>query len=194
MWCNLKKVDYFRKYTSSDKIQTLGGACVSLLALLLIGLFSWYEVQTYFQPRLNREVTIMANEKNVSTDMFSNNALPFNIDLTLLHTPCESKSRSILPIGIYVKQHEIFGLRSIDPKFLDNFYLIRLDAADQHAIAEDYVSPEILKEHPKVGAHIQRLLTQVADKEGCHVFGWLGTNKVPSVSEHSSLQECCSCW
>ena len=74
-------------------------------------------------------------------------------------------------------QEEIFGRRAIDPKFLDNFYLRRLNST-QHEVAEDYVSTEIQRKYTKFGSNILRLLTEIIDKEGCHVFGQLITNKV----------------
>ncbi len=167
MW-NLKKVDYFRKYTNEDKIQSCIGACISMLALFLIVLFSMYEIQRYLQPQLNREVTVMGNDNAVSNDRFPNNGLPLNIDLVLFNAPCES---------IYIRQHEVFGHRSVDPKFIDNFYLKRLDSS-MHELPDDYISPKVVRENAKLPPHIQRLMTQVVDREGCHVFGQLGTNKV----------------
>jgi len=86
----LKKADYFRKYTNDDLIQTCGGACVSCLALLLIGLFSFSELTTYMTPTLNREVTVMSSESQVSAGSHNSNDVVLNIDLTLYNTPCES--------------------------------------------------------------------------------------------------------
>ena len=90
---NLKKVDYFRKYTNEDKIQTIVGACISLLALALIIMFSMFEFMRYRTPLLNREVTIMSNRDNalVNDTTYPMGEVPLNINLTLFNTPCESK-------------------------------------------------------------------------------------------------------
>ena len=75
-------------------------------------------------------------------------------------------------------QNEVFGHRSVDPKFIDNFYLKRLKRNSNEAISDDYVDPDVEKQHPKYGPRLQRLITQILGKEGCHIYGQLATNKV----------------
>jgi len=167
----IKKIDYFRKYTSDDMQQTFCGACLSIVSLLIVILFAFSEFRIILQPTLNREVTIMKSESSILAEMGSSNNVPINIDLIIKNTPCEA---------IFLKQFEIFGQRSVDPRFLDGFWLHRINKENQE-IAEDYINPEIEREHSKFGPHLQRLLTQVQDNEGCHIFGQLMTNKSPGT-------------
>ena len=86
----LKQADYFRKYVNDDKRQTCHGALLSILTLVLIVVFFYFEFSAYSKPILNRKPSLMQLEVDDPNEAISSNNIPVNINLILYHTPCES--------------------------------------------------------------------------------------------------------
>lgn len=94
----IKKLDYFRKYTSDNQTQTSTGACFSLFAIFLVLFFMAVEFSDFLTPTLNKEVVVLSNASPVNmTDMEieKHNKVKINIDLTLFKAPCEGNISKI---------------------------------------------------------------------------------------------------
>jgi len=156
----LRNLDYFRKYTDDLRAQTTCGAFLSLLTILLIILFSVFELCLYFTPALNREVTLIRTKSH---------NLTLNIDIILQNAPCES---------IYFKEVQIYGERLFHPKDIESLIVRRIDSSSKE-ISDDYIS--VQEEYSNFDKQMQLLLTELLDAEGCHISGNLTIDKSPNT-------------
>ena len=84
---SIKNIDFYRKYSSNDKVSTIFGALMSVLTLGLIFLFVGFEINKYLNPILHHKVDIMQSPISIE-----NNFVLINFDIVFPFTPCTCRS------------------------------------------------------------------------------------------------------
>ncbi len=74
-------------------------------------------------------------------------------------------------------QRDIFGVHVINLEATNTTSLRRLNSYYEH-VDDNYVNPQVAARAGNMPQHIQILLTQVIDNEGCQAAGYLNVYKV----------------
>jgi len=79
----IKRIDFYKKYTNEDRIPTFFGACISLIAILIIFGLVVFDLSKYLYPHVEHKVGLIQFPMNQRE-----NTLPFNFDVEFDHVPC----------------------------------------------------------------------------------------------------------
>jgi len=161
---NIKKIDFYRKYTNAEQqTQTIIGAFCSLLAITIMVILVGSELNIYFSQKLNKSVAL-----DKSTAFAKGDTMPMNIDITFPKIPCRC---------LEMLKRDSFGLKLLSLKSVKTLSLIRLDSEGQ-ILDSDFISDNVLREFPEHLEQAKISLTQMLNNEGCRVAGTIEIHKV----------------